>query len=121
MLLNERGLNSKSCSRIVNECVAAAEEGRNHLVQVNVSIGSQIGFLDTLKQNLENMQFDTQGQTDAVAGSRCRPDRHRSLARAGSLPDVPVGRGQADDDVSVGLHRVAVHAGAKDNDSQNGL
>jgi len=32
-------------------------------VQANVVIGSEVGFLDTLKQNLESMQFDTQDQT----------------------------------------------------------
>jgi flagellar hook-associated protein 3 FlgL len=63
MLLNERGLDPQVLLEDLNQCVAAAEEGRNHLVQVNVTVGSQIQFLDTLKENLENMQFDTQGQT----------------------------------------------------------
>jgi flagellar hook-associated protein 3 FlgL len=63
LLVNERGLDPQVLIQDLNKCAAAAEEGRNHLVQVNVTVGSRIGFLDTLKQNLENMQFDTQGQT----------------------------------------------------------
>jgi flagellar hook-associated protein 3 FlgL len=63
MLTNERSLDSQDLLNYVNECVDGVEEIRNHLVQANVSTGSQIGFLDTLKQNLENMKFDTQDQT----------------------------------------------------------
>jgi flagellin-like hook-associated protein FlgL len=32
-------------------------------VQAQVSTGSKVAFLDTLKTNLENMQADTQDQT----------------------------------------------------------
>ena len=62
-LMNERSLNSQDLLNYVNEGVDGVEEIRNHLVQANVSTGSQIGFLDTLRQNLENMKFDTQDQT----------------------------------------------------------
>jgi len=63
MLMNERGLDSQALLDDVNACVAGVEEVRNQLVQANVVTGSQIGFLNTLKQNLESMQFDTQDQT----------------------------------------------------------
>jgi flagellar hook-associated protein 3 FlgL len=63
MLMNERGLDSQELLDAVNKCVAGVEEVRNQLVQANVSTGSQVGFLNTLKQNIENMQFDTQDQT----------------------------------------------------------
>jgi flagellin-like hook-associated protein FlgL len=43
--------------------VAGVEEVRNQLVQANITTGSEIGFLNTLQQNLENVQFDTQDQT----------------------------------------------------------
>jgi flagellin-like hook-associated protein FlgL len=33
------------------------------LVQSDVATGSKIGFLNTLKRNLENMEFDTMDQT----------------------------------------------------------
>jgi flagellar hook-associated protein 3 FlgL len=63
MLMNERGLDSQMLLDDVNKCVAGVEEVQNQLVQANVAVGSQIGFLNTLKQNLENTQFDTQNQT----------------------------------------------------------
>ncbi len=63
MLINERGLDPQALLNDVNACVAGVEEVRNQLVQANVSTGSQVEFLNTLKQNLENMQFDTQDQT----------------------------------------------------------
>jgi flagellar hook-associated protein 3 FlgL len=61
-LRNERGLESAALIENINQGVAGVEEVRNRLVQTNVATGSQIGFLNTLKQNLENMQFDTQDQ-----------------------------------------------------------
>ena len=63
MLRNERGLDSQALLADINAAVANVEEVRNQLVQANVVIGSEVGFLDTLKQNLESMQFDTQDQT----------------------------------------------------------
>jgi flagellar hook-associated protein 3 FlgL len=63
MLANERGLDSQVLIADVNQCVAGVEEVRNQHVQANITTGSEIGFLDTLKQNLENIQFDTQDQT----------------------------------------------------------
>ena len=63
MLANERGLDSQVLIADVHQCVAGVEELRDQLVQANITTGSEIGFLDTLKQNLENMQFDTQDQT----------------------------------------------------------
>jgi flagellar hook-associated protein 3 FlgL len=63
MLRNERGLDTQVLIADVTECVAGVEEVRNQLVQANITTGSEIGFLNTLKQNLENVQFDTQDQT----------------------------------------------------------
>jgi flagellar hook-associated protein 3 FlgL len=63
MLLNKRGLDSQVLLNDVDECAANVEEVRNQLVQANVSTGSEIGFLNTLKQNLQDMQFNTQDQT----------------------------------------------------------
>ncbi len=62
MLINERGVDPQVLVSNVNASAAGIEEVRNQLVQANVSIGSQVGFLDTLNQNLENMQFDAQDQ-----------------------------------------------------------
>jgi len=95
MLLNARGLDSQVLLDDVNKCVADVEETRNQLVQANVVIGSQIGFLNTLKQNLENMQFNTQDQTTrlqeadvsqiAIDLSREQVLYQMSLAVAGKL------------------------------------
>jgi flagellin-like hook-associated protein FlgL len=63
MLRNERGLDPQVLIADVTECVAGVEEVRNQLVQANITTGSEIGFLNTLQQNLENVQFDTQDQT----------------------------------------------------------
>jgi flagellar hook-associated protein 3 FlgL len=63
MLRNERGLDAQVLIADVNECVAGVEEVRNRLVQANITTGSEIGFLNTLQQNLENIQYDAQDQT----------------------------------------------------------
>ncbi len=66
LLRNERGLSTQQVQEYVNECVAAVEEMRDHLVQGEISTGSKIGFLSTLKRSLENMQFDTQDETTRI-------------------------------------------------------
>ena len=63
MLLNERGLSTTELQDYVDKGVAGVEEIRNLLVQAEVSTGSKVAFLDTLKKNLENMQFDTTDET----------------------------------------------------------
>jgi len=65
-LLNEKGIPSTQVLSYVNRCVAAVEEVRNGLMQADVSTGSRISFLDTLKRNLANMQFDTQDETTGL-------------------------------------------------------
>jgi flagellar hook-associated protein 3 FlgL len=63
VLLNERGLSQQELLNCVNKCVDAVEEGRNLLVQAQVSTGSKVAFLDTLKNNLESMQYSTTDET----------------------------------------------------------
>jgi len=63
ILLNGRGLTTAELQDYVAKGVAAVEEVRNLLVQAEVSTGSKVAFLDTLKNNLENMQFDTKDET----------------------------------------------------------
>jgi len=62
ILLNKRGLPSREVLDYVDQCVAAVEEVRHLLVQAEVSTGSKIGFLNTLKSSLEDMQFGTQDE-----------------------------------------------------------
>lgn len=63
LLLNERGVPTKELLAYIDESVKAVEEVRGMLIQADVSTGSKIRFLDTLNDNLENMEFDTQDET----------------------------------------------------------
>jgi flagellin-like hook-associated protein FlgL len=63
MLVNERDLPQQKLLDYVDQSVAALEEVRTWLVQADVSIDSKIGFLNTLKNNLEDMQGNTQEET----------------------------------------------------------
>jgi flagellar hook-associated protein 3 FlgL len=60
MLVNERGLPMQELIAYVDKAVVGVEEVRSRLVQAEVATGAKIGFLETLKDNLENMQFDAQ-------------------------------------------------------------
>ena len=63
MLLNDRDIPPQELLGYVDECTSAVEEVRGLLMQSDVSTGSKIGFLNTLNNNLENMEFDTQDET----------------------------------------------------------
>jgi flagellar hook-associated protein 3 FlgL len=63
LLLNERDVPLQKLLDYVDESVGAVEEVRQLLVQAEVSTGSKVGFLNTLKNNLEDMQFSTQDET----------------------------------------------------------
>ena len=67
MLNNDRGLSDSQLSELQNSCISAVEEVRNLLVQAGVSVGSRIGFLDTLKGNLEDMQLNTQDEATQLS------------------------------------------------------
>jgi len=66
ILVNDRGLSKQDLLGYVNECVAAVEEVRSLLVQADVSTGSKIGFLSTLNDTIENMQFDTEDEANGL-------------------------------------------------------
>ncbi len=63
LLLNDRGLSHQELLNYADQCAGAVEEVRHRLVQADVSTGSKIGFLATLKDNLEDMEFDTKDET----------------------------------------------------------
>jgi flagellin-like hook-associated protein FlgL len=63
ILINDRGVSTQDLLGYVDECVAATEEVRSLLIQADVSTGSKVGFLATLNETIENMQFDTQDET----------------------------------------------------------
>jgi len=62
-LVNERGIPRSELLDFIDRGVAAVEEVRNLVVQTDVSTGSKIAFLNTLKNNLESMQFNTTDET----------------------------------------------------------
>ena len=63
LLVNERGLGTQELLDYANESVAGVQEVYNLLLQAEVSTGSKIGFLSTLKDNLNDMEYDTQDET----------------------------------------------------------
>ncbi len=63
MLNNDRDVPVQELLGYVDECVKAVKEVRDLLIQANVTTGSRIGFLNTLKDTLDNMQFNTEDET----------------------------------------------------------
>ncbi|HNS20140.1 MAG TPA: flagellar hook-associated protein FlgL [Sedimentisphaerales bacterium] len=63
LLLNGHGLETQKLLDYANECLKAVDEVYNLLLQAEVSTGSKIGFLETLSDNLEDMEYDTQDET----------------------------------------------------------
>ncbi|MBN1359564.1 MAG: flagellar hook-associated protein FlgL [Sedimentisphaerales bacterium] len=61
-LLNERSLSHQELLDTVDRAVAGVEEVRSLLTQADVATGSKLGFLNKLKDNLGDMQFDTQDE-----------------------------------------------------------
>jgi flagellar hook-associated protein 3 FlgL len=62
MLRNERGLSDAQLTESLNSSMESLEEIRGHLVEKQISIGSKIGFLDSLKSTLENIKYDTEDE-----------------------------------------------------------
>lgn len=62
-LLNKQGVPRDELLDFIDRGVAAVEEVRNLVVQTDVSTGSKIAFLNTLKNNLESMQFSATDET----------------------------------------------------------
>ena len=62
-LNNDRGLTSDELINYVSECGDGVQAAYNTLVQANVSVGSQVGFLTTLSDTLDSMKSNTENQT----------------------------------------------------------
>ena len=62
MLLNARGIPEQELLSYVNDSVASVREVQGLLGQSNTVIGSEINYLDQLKDSMEDMQFDAQDQ-----------------------------------------------------------
>ena len=63
MLLNKKGIPTQQLLDQVNEAAKSVQDVHNLLVQSEVTTGSKIGFLTTLNNTLESMQFNTQNET----------------------------------------------------------
>lgn len=63
LLLNDKDIPTQELLSYVNEGIAAVREVQGLLGQANVSVGSEIHFLEQLKNNMEDVQFDAQDQT----------------------------------------------------------
>jgi len=63
ILLNDRGLTTSEVIDYASECVGAVDEVYNLLLQAEVAVGSKTGFLETLNDNLEDMEYDTKDET----------------------------------------------------------
>ena len=63
ILKNERGLSEAQVKEMLNNSANSLEEISNLLIQAEVSVGAKIGFLDTLKDSLQDLKFNTEDET----------------------------------------------------------
>lgn len=61
-LETEGGLTYAQLEELRNNALQSLEELRNLLLQSSVSMGSRIGFLDDLKDSLNNIKYDTEDE-----------------------------------------------------------
>ncbi|MCD4831069.1 MAG: flagellar hook-associated protein FlgL [Anaerohalosphaeraceae bacterium] len=66
LLNNDRGLSETEVIDLVSKSEISLDEINNHLVQQQVSIGMKMGFLDTLKDNLENVKFNAEDESSML-------------------------------------------------------
>ncbi|MHC4742650.1 MAG: flagellar hook-associated protein FlgL [Planctomycetota bacterium] len=95
ILNNEKNLSETQLSELRSASLESLEEVRSHLADKSVSIGSRIGFLEVLKESVENMKFGTEDETTmlqeadiaqiAIGLSRQEVLYQMSLNVAGSL------------------------------------
>jgi len=62
ILNNEKGLSDTQLEELRNNSMGSLEEISDYLTQKSVSVGSQIGFLEVLKDSVENMKFGTEDE-----------------------------------------------------------
>jgi len=67
VLKNERGLSDAQISQLRDNAVISLDEVENLLVEKSVSIGSRIGFLEGLRNMLEDTSFNVKNET-AILG-----------------------------------------------------
>ena len=62
VLKNERGLSESQLRELQNDLSSTLDEVRNFLVQTQVVVGSEIGFLDDLRDSLKNRKYNAEDE-----------------------------------------------------------
>jgi flagellin-like hook-associated protein FlgL len=62
MLKNERGLSDSQLRELQNDLSNTLEDVRDFLVQRQAVVGAEIGFLDDLKDSLNNRKYNAQDE-----------------------------------------------------------
>ncbi len=62
LLENERGLSNTQLAQCRERLSNSLDEVRNLLTEKTISVGAKIGFIDNLKDSLENIKFDTEDE-----------------------------------------------------------
>lgn len=63
ILANKRELSSVQVEELLSNSFGSLDEIHNLLVQQSVSVGSKIGFLDDLKENLKGLKYNVEDET----------------------------------------------------------
>jgi len=61
-LRNDRGLSDAQLEEVRSNSIASLEEIRAFMTEKSVSMGSRIGFLEDLKNSVENIKFGTEDE-----------------------------------------------------------
>jgi flagellar hook-associated protein 3 FlgL len=66
LLLNERNLSTTQLQRCRSALSDSLNEVSNLLLSQQTSIGSKIGFVENLRDSLENIQYNTEDESTAI-------------------------------------------------------
>ncbi len=98
LLFNDRNLSEGRIDELRNVSMGALDEVRNLLVEKTTSVGSKVGFLDRLREMLEDIQYNTEDEASglrdaditqvAIDLSRRQVLYEMSLAVAGKLISI---------------------------------
>ncbi len=67
ILQNDRGLSETQIKQMRNHSLKALDEVKKTLSNQTVRTGAKIGFLDNLKHNLDNMQFNAESEKATIS------------------------------------------------------
>ncbi len=66
ILRNEKGLSNAKIAELVDNSINLLNDLEDRLVEKSVSIASKVGFLESLKDTLDNIKFSTEDETTAL-------------------------------------------------------